>query len=200
MTPHAPTAATTSSTRAAALGRRTAGVLAAAALALPLTATPVAAAALPLPAPQPPAPSQPGQQPAPQEPQQQPREEQPPPPPEKTLAERVMEEAPKHEGKPYRYGATGPDAFDCSGYVQAVFRAAGRELPRTSRDQYAASTRVAKADRRPGDLIAVQDRRGRVTHVGIYAGDDSWWVASTGRKRVLLQRLYTERYAVGRFS
>jgi peptidoglycan DL-endopeptidase CwlO len=172
LTTHAPT--TTAPARRGA--RRAAGLLAAAVLAVPVGLVPAVAL--------------PGTLPAAAASQQQPS----------SLAERVLAEAPKHDGKRYRRGATGPHAFDCSGYVQHVFRAAGRELPRTSRQQYAASTKVAKADRQPGDLIAVQDRRGRVTHVGIYAGDDRWWVASSGRKRVLLQRLYTDRYSVGRFA
>jgi peptidoglycan DL-endopeptidase CwlO len=117
-----------------------------------------------------------------------------------TAGERALQEAPRHQGKRYRYGSTGPSTFDCSGFVQYVFRQAGVELPRTSREQFAVSQKVAKADRRPGDLIAVQNRRGSVTHVGIYAGEDRWWVASTGRKRVVLQKLYTDRYSVGRFA
>jgi peptidoglycan DL-endopeptidase CwlO len=114
--------------------------------------------------------------------------------------DRVLDEAPKHQGKPYRYGATGPDAFDCSGFTQYAFGQVGVALPRTSADQYAASEKVAKADRRPGDLIAMRNSNGAVTHVGIYAGHDDWWVASTGSKRVILQDLYSSNYSVGRFS
>jgi peptidoglycan DL-endopeptidase CwlO len=123
-----------------------------------------------------------------------------PPPDTRTLGDRALEEAPKHEGKPYRYGATGPDAFDCSGFVQYVFRAVGRELPRTSADQYAASEKIAQHDRRPGDLIAMRNSNGQVTHVGIYGGHDNWWVGSTSAGRMILQDLYSTNYSVGRFS
>lgn len=116
------------------------------------------------------------------------------------FGQQVVNEAASHDGKDYRYGATGPDAFDCSGYIQYVFAQLGRELPRTSGDQYAASQKVAKADRRPGDLIAIHNRDGRVTHVAIYAGDDRMWVASTSNDRIMLQSVYTDRYSVGRFS
>ena len=119
---------------------------------------------------------------------------------ESSFGSRVVEEARKHDGKDYRYGATGPDAFDCSGYVLYVFRQLGKQLPRTSGEQYAASQKVAKADRRPGDLIAIHSSSGRVTHVAIYAGDDKMWVASTGSDRVRLQDIYTDRYRVGRFG
>ena len=113
---------------------------------------------------------------------------------------RVVEEARTHDGKDYRYGATGPDAFDCSGYVLYVFRQLGKSLPRSSGDQYAASTKVAKTDKRPGDLIAFHNSDGRVTHVAIYAGDGNMWVASTGSDRVRLQAIYSSSYRVGRFG
>jgi len=118
---------------------------------------------------------------------------------ERPFGDRVVDEAAKHRGKPYRYGHTGPNSFDCSGYVQYVFRQMGVDLPRTSRDQYAVAPKVAKADRRPGDLIAMKNSRGTVTHVGIYTGNDTWLVASTGSKRVIHQRLYSSNYGVGRF-
>jgi cell wall-associated NlpC family hydrolase len=118
----------------------------------------------------------------------------------RTLGEKAVDEARTHDGKPYEYGATGPDSFDCSGFVQYVFAQVGRELPRTSRDQYAASEKVAREDVRLGDLIAIHNSKGTVTHVGIYAGDHRMWVASSGAERVKLQEIYTDRYRVGRFS
>ena len=119
---------------------------------------------------------------------------------EQSFGERAVQEAARHDGKDYRYGATGPDAFDCSGYVQYVFGQLGKQLPRTSGEQYAASQKVAKSDKRPGDLIAIHSSSGRVTHVAIYAGGGDMWVASTGSDRVRLQSIYTDRYRVGRFG
>ena len=116
------------------------------------------------------------------------------------VGDRVLDEAPKHEGKPYVYGATGPDSFDCSGFVQYAYGQVGVALPRTSGEQYAASQKVAQHERRPGDLIAMKNSRGQVTHVGIYGGHDNWWVASTSADRVILQDLYSTNYSVGRFS
>ena len=54
-------------------------------------------------------------------------------------------------GKPYVYGATGPDAFDCSGLVQAAWQAAGISIPRTSEDQWADLPHVSSPQ--PGDLV-----------------------------------------------
>jgi len=111
---------------------------------------------------------------------------------------RAVEEAARHEGKPYEYGATGPGSFDCSGFVQYVYGQLGVAVPRTSGEQYAASQKVSQADRRPGDLIAMRSDSGRITHVGIYAGDDSWWVARRSGTTVTRQQLYSSNYSVGR--
>ncbi|MCW2680920.1 MAG: hydrolase [Frankiales bacterium] len=119
---------------------------------------------------------------------------------EQSFGDRVVAEAASHDGKDYEYGATGPGSFDCSGYVQYVFAQLGKRLPRTSGDQYAASQKVGKADKRPGDLIAIHSSSGRVTHVALYAGGGDMWVASTGSDRVRLQAIYTDRYRVGRFG
>jgi peptidoglycan DL-endopeptidase CwlO len=115
------------------------------------------------------------------------------------LVRRVLAEAARHVGQPYRYGANGPDAFDCSGFVQYVFARAGIRLPRTAREQAAFAAPVAWAARQPGDLV-IFSRGGRAYHVGIYAGDDSMWVARHTGTTITRQRLWTTRYSVGRFG
>ncbi|GAA2220878.1 C40 family peptidase [Streptomyces nogalater] len=70
-------------------------------------------------------------------------------------------------GSPYVWGATGPDAFDCSGLVQAAYRAAGLSLPRTSYAQINAGRRVSRSELRPGDLVFFYPG---ISHVGIYVG------------------------------
>jgi cell wall-associated NlpC family hydrolase len=116
-----------------------------------------------------------------------------------TLGARAVAEAARHEGKPYVYGANGPDAFDCSGFVQYVYSRVGMTLPRTSGAQAAAARPVAQADRQPGDLVIFR-RGGRVNHVGIYAGDDTMWVARHTGTTITRQRLWTTAYTVGRFA
>ncbi|MCW2879230.1 MAG: Cell wall-associated hydrolase (invasion-associated protein)-like protein [Sphaerisporangium sp.] len=71
-------------------------------------------------------------------------------------------------GKPYRYGGTGPGAWDCSGLTQASWRAAGVSLPRTAAEQYSwgASRRVSLSALQPGDLLFAAG----LGHVGMYAG------------------------------
>ena len=70
--------------------------------------------------------------------------------------------------KPYRWGAAGPDAYDCSGLVQQAWAAAGIALPRVAKDQFAATTRISFADLQPGDLVFFEKGIG---HVGIFVGD-----------------------------
>ncbi|KES03820.1 hypothetical protein BU52_28705 [Streptomyces toyocaensis] len=71
-------------------------------------------------------------------------------------------------GSPYVWGATGPDAFDCSGLVQAAYRSAGVSLPRTTYAQIGAGRRVARSELLPGDLVFFYPG---ISHVGIYVGD-----------------------------
>lgn len=71
-------------------------------------------------------------------------------------------------GSPYVWGATGPDAFDCSGLVQAAYRSAGVSLPRTTYAQINAGRRVARSALLPGDLVFFYSG---ISHVGIYVGD-----------------------------
>jgi cell wall-associated NlpC family hydrolase len=77
-------------------------------------------------------------------------------------------------GKPYVWGATGPDSYDCSGLMMRAFQAAGVFLPRTSREQYNAGGHVPVAQAQPGDLLFLAtDPRDPATihHVVLYLGD-----------------------------
>jgi cell wall-associated NlpC family hydrolase len=72
-------------------------------------------------------------------------------------------------GKPYRYGATGPGSFDCSGLTMMAWRAGGVNISRTTYTQYSytASKRVAFNDLQPGDLVFFSG----LGHMGMYAGN-----------------------------
>jgi len=76
-------------------------------------------------------------------------------------------------GKPYEWGATGPDAFDCSGLVMMAYRAAGIDIPRTSQQQWAWGPRVSPSQVQPGDLVFFAGADGTPTspgHVGLVIG------------------------------
>ncbi|MEU4077383.1 glycoside hydrolase [Streptomyces venezuelae] len=71
-------------------------------------------------------------------------------------------------GKPYEWGAEGPETYDCSGLTQQAWAAAGRELPRTSQEQWATLPRVPLSELRPGDLVVYFPG---ATHVAVYLGE-----------------------------
>jgi peptidoglycan DL-endopeptidase CwlO len=72
-------------------------------------------------------------------------------------------------GKPYQWGATGPNSFDCSGLTQFVWRAAGVSIPRVAADQDAWTIPVPLSQLLPGDLVFFG--KTDIHHVGIYIGD-----------------------------
>jgi peptidoglycan DL-endopeptidase CwlO len=76
-------------------------------------------------------------------------------------------------GKPYRWGASGPGEFDCSGLTSWAYRQAGVALPRTSRAQWSAGSHMAVAALLPGDLVFFgtdPHDPGTIHHVGMYVG------------------------------
>jgi len=77
-------------------------------------------------------------------------------------------------GKPYLWGGTGPDAFDCSGLIMMAYRTAGINIARTSQAQWATETRVPASQVQPGDLVFFAGADGTVTdpgHVGLVIGN-----------------------------
>jgi peptidoglycan DL-endopeptidase CwlO len=77
-------------------------------------------------------------------------------------------------GDPYRWGAAGPDAFDCSGLTSAAYRAAGVAIARTSLGQWSAGSHVDVTELVPGDLLFYADdplQPATIHHVGIYIGN-----------------------------
>jgi cell wall-associated NlpC family hydrolase len=109
----------------------------------------------------------------------------------------LLHVAASKKGAPYRYGAAGPHAFDCSGYTRWVFRKVGRHLPRTSRAQAGYAHHIRKRDRRKGDLVFFSSH-GRVYHVAIYAGHGRIWHAPRPGERVKRVHIWTHAVFYGR--
>lgn len=82
--------------------------------------------------------------------------------------ERAVRYAVEQLGKPYEWGAEGPETYDCSGLTSQAWRAAGAEVPRTSQEQWARLERIDLVDLRPGDLVVYFHD---ATHVALYLGD-----------------------------
>ena len=101
-------------------------------------------------------------------------------------------------GKPYRWGAAGPYAFDCSGLIYYVYRTRLHvALPRTANAQRIATVRVAKSNILAGDLVFFM-RSGRAYHVGVYAGSGKVWHSPRPGQRVQLSKLWTTAWVAGR--
>ena len=98
----------------------------------------------------------------------------------------VIDLAHKQLGKPYVWGAEGPNSFDCSGLIYYVYKnAASITLPRTSSDQYSAGVAVSRSNLKAGDLIfSSTDGTGNITHVAIYVGDGQMIHAPRNGKNV----------------
>ena len=101
------------------------------------------------------------------------------------LAGSVLERGFGLVGTPYRYGGSSvKSGFDCSGFVGFVFRKeAGLELPRSTRELIKLDVPVVDRDELvPGDVVFFNNRgRGRVSHAGIYIGEDQFIHASSSR-------------------
>jgi cell wall-associated NlpC family hydrolase len=102
------------------------------------------------------------------------------------------------KGKPYRWGAKGPNAFDCSGLVNYVLKGVGvNKIPRTSSGLSKKMRRVSKSQRKWGDLVFFSDG-GRVYHVGIYAGKGMIWDAPGSGRSVQKVKIWTSSHRFGR--
>ena len=101
------------------------------------------------------------------------------------------------KGRPYRYGAAGPRAFDCSGYTQYVLKQQHIRLNRTAAGQYRQTRHLAKKSAKVGDLVFFHNRGG-VYHVGIYAGRGTMWAAPHTGAVVRHQKIYGSNWTIGR--
>ena len=104
----------------------------------------------------------------------------------------AVEEARRQLGKPYSYGASGPNSFDCSGLTAWAWKAAGRSLPHSSRAQFSATTRIDLDDVKPGDLLFYGSP---IHHVGIAIGNGEMIEASETGTPVRVRTMYRRDYA-----
>lgn len=88
--------------------------------------------------------------------------------PQKTKLKELIS---KELGKPYKWGAAGPNSFDCSGLTYYLFGKLGIKIPRTSKTQASAGVYVAKSDLQYGDLVFFAKNGKTINHVGVYVGD-----------------------------
>lgn len=108
-----------------------------------------------------------------------------------TLLDRVVWNAQKQQGKMYRWGGASPTTgFDCSGLTQYAFRNGAQiSLPRTAAEQYATAVKVSRTQSRKGDLVFFNTSGSRVSHVGIYLGNDTFLHAPRSGKAITTSAL-----------
>lgn len=108
-------------------------------------------------------------------------------------------------GVAYRYGGTSASTgFDCSGFMQHIFRRSmGLNLPRTSAEQAKMGVGISRGELQPGDMVFFRTMgRGRISHVGLYIGNDRFIHAPRTGKRIeitsLSNKYWNAKYAFAR--
>ncbi|MBC3982106.1 C40 family peptidase [Streptomyces sp. AC536] len=103
-------------------------------------------------------------------------------------AQQAIDFARAQLGKPYVWGATGPDSYDCSGLTRGAWQAAGVALPRTTWDQVKVGKRIATTDLAPGDLVFFYEDS---SHVGLYIGEGQMIHAPRPGANVRIESIFT---------
>ena len=111
------------------------------------------------------------------------------------IGAKLVEEAKKHLGKKYVWGATGPNTFDCSGLTQYCHKKLGINIPRTSLEQSKSGKLVSKSNLQVGDLIFWKTTSAPVGHVGMYIGNNQFIHAPNSRSVVKIDNLNNSYYA-----
>jgi cell wall-associated NlpC family hydrolase len=119
--------------------------------------------------------------------------------PVRVTATGTLRLAKAQKGKPYRRGADGPKAFDCSGLVKYVMQKQNKKLPHNAQAQYRKAKKIPKSQIKVGDLVFLS-RGGHVYHVGIYAGHHKMWHAPKPGSKVKLATIWTKHWKAGRIS
>jgi hypothetical protein len=118
------------------------------------------------------------------------------------LREELIKTARRFIGVPYLWGGTSPDAgFDCSGLAMAVYQLNGLDLPRVSREQFEAGDPIEEKKLEKGDLVFFSSSgTGKISHVGIYAGNGHF-IHAPGRGKTIrtdnLSHAYYRRHYQG---
>ena len=99
-----------------------------------------------------------------------------------------------NQGVPYRYGGNTPSGFDCSGLVQYAYGKAGVLVPRTTREQHAATVTVDRRSLQSGDLLFFEVN-GKMSHVGIYLDNGRFVHAPRSGRTVEIESLDSEFYS-----
>ncbi len=112
--------------------------------------------------------------------------------------ENMLKNAKKHLGEDYVWGGTNPGGFDCSGYMQYIYKKEGVSIPRTANQQSKVGKEVSRFELKKGDLLFFLTDKSRnipVTHVGMYLGDDKFIHAASKKKGIIISSFSKSRYS-----
>ena len=117
------------------------------------------------------------------------------------LRKEILRTARSFIGVPYLWGGSSFDeGFDCSGLTMTVYRLNGLNLPRSSVEQYEYGVSIEKNQLRIGDLVFFKiEGRGKISHVGIYAGGQKF-IHAPGRGRKICTEILSSRYFSKRYA
>lgn len=114
--------------------------------------------------------------------------------------QQIVQEARKYLGAPYQYGGNNPAGFDCSGLVEYSHQKIGINVPRSTHTQLKQARQVSKNKLQPGDLVFFKLEGKKVSHVGIYAGNNEFIHSPSTGKKVSYARLdnpYWDEHLIG---
>jgi len=110
----------------------------------------------------------------------------------------MLKNAKKHLGEDYVWGGTNPGGFDCSGYMQYIYKKEGISIPRTANQQSKVGKEVSRFELKKGDLLFFLTDKSRnipITHVGMYLGNDKFIHAASKRKGIIISSFSKSRYS-----
>ncbi|SFV64576.1 NLP/P60 family protein [hydrothermal vent metagenome] len=112
--------------------------------------------------------------------------------------DQILNNAKKYLGGKYVWGGTQPKGFDCSGYVQYLYKKEGVALPRTAYAQSKVGMDVSRSKLKKGDLLFFLTDKKRnipITHVGMYIGNDQFIHAASKKKGIIISSLSKSKYS-----
>lgn len=112
--------------------------------------------------------------------------------------ENMLLNAKKHLGEDYVWGGTTPGGFDCSGYMQYIYKKEGVAIPRTAYQQSKIGKEISRFELKKGDLLFFLTDKSRnipITHVGMYLGNDQFIHAASKKKGIIITSLNKSRYS-----
>jgi len=115
-----------------------------------------------------------------------------------TLKQKLLQDAKMFKGGRYIWGGASPSGFDCSGYVQYLYKKQHINLPRTALEQSKIGITVPLSQVKKGDLLFFLTDKSRaipITHVGIYLGDGTFIHAASSKKGIIISPLYSGHYS-----